>query len=40
MRHIAQWMGGAYHHVDRLGAAMVVDAIHGIVAGPKPGNEI
>jgi magnesium chelatase subunit D len=29
MRHIAQWMGGAYHHVDRLGAATVVDAIHG-----------
>jgi magnesium chelatase subunit D len=32
MRHIAQSMGGAYHHVDRLGAATVVDAIHGIVA--------
>lgn len=30
MRHIAQSMGGAYHHVDRLGAATVVQAIQGI----------
>ncbi len=27
MRDIAQSLGGAYHHVDRLGAAKVVDAI-------------
>lgn len=34
MRHIARSMGGAYHHVDRLGAATVVEAIDGIVTGP------
>jgi hypothetical protein len=32
MRDIAQSLGGAYHHVDRLGAATVVDAIHSIVS--------
>lgn len=35
MRGIARFLGGAYHHVDRLGAAMVVEAIDGAVAGPR-----
>jgi magnesium chelatase subunit D len=32
MHDIARSLGGAYHHVDRLGAAMVVEAIDGAVA--------
>jgi magnesium chelatase subunit D len=32
MRDVAQSMDGAYHHVDRLGAATVVETIYGVVA--------
>jgi magnesium chelatase subunit D len=31
MRYIARWLGGEYHHVDRPGAARVVETIHGMV---------